>query len=205
MQVIAVANLKGGSAKTTTAAYLAHAFAAQGLETLVIDSDPQGSTMRWSETAEWSVPTIALPTKTLHARIAGITRPSTEVVVIDTPPLLERAGTVYSALRAADTVVIPCAPTVVEVDVLPDVWAAIEEVEPLRPRPLAAAVLLTRTIPNANSTEVFRESIEAGGHTVLDTTVPRREAFAQSFGGPITNLGAYEGAAAEVLALGEQA
>ncbi|UYG18319.1 ParA family protein (plasmid) [Brachybacterium huguangmaarense] len=205
MKTIAVVNLKGGSSKTTTTAFLAHAIAAAGRDVLVIDSDPQGSTVRWSDAAAWDIPTVALPVKNLHTRVRGIARPTTDVVVIDTPPLLENAGTVYSALRAADVVIVPCAPTSHEVDALPDVWAAIEEVQALRHEPAAAAVLLTRTIPNASSTGVYRESIEDSGHHVLTTVIPRREAYAQALGAPVRELGAYEPAAAEVLALEVQA
>src|SRR5690625_974455 len=108
MRTIAVVNLKGGSSKTTSTAHLAHALAESGNDVLVIDSDPQGSTVRWSDAAGWTIPTVALPVKNLHTRVKGIARPTTDVVVIDTPPLLENAGTVYSALRAADIVVVPC-------------------------------------------------------------------------------------------------
>lgn len=205
MKTIAVVNLKGGSTKTTSTAFLAHAFAGQGSDVLVIDADPQGSTMRWSDTAGWDIPTVQLPVKNLHTRVKGIARPTTDLVLIDTPPLLERAGTVYSALRAADVVIVPTAPSSHEVDALPDVWAALEEVEALRQEPAASAVLLTRTVPNANSTSVYRDAIENSGHHVLTATIPRREMYAQALGAPITDLGAYKAAAQEILTLEAQA
>ena len=43
MQVITVANQKGGTAKTTTAAAIAQAGAAQGVKVLAVDIDPQGN------------------------------------------------------------------------------------------------------------------------------------------------------------------
>lgn len=43
LQIITVANFKGGSAKTTTALYLSQGMALQGLRVLVIDLDPQAS------------------------------------------------------------------------------------------------------------------------------------------------------------------
>lgn len=43
LQVIAVANFKGGSAKTTTSLHLAHFLALQGYRVLTIDLDPQAS------------------------------------------------------------------------------------------------------------------------------------------------------------------
>ena len=43
LQVVAVANFKGGSAKTSTTVHLAHFLALQGLRVLAIDLDPQAS------------------------------------------------------------------------------------------------------------------------------------------------------------------
>lgn len=47
MRTIAIANQKGGSAKTTTTVNLAAALGEQGLEVLVVDMDPQGSATNW--------------------------------------------------------------------------------------------------------------------------------------------------------------
>lgn len=205
MDIITITNLKGGSAKTTSTAYLAHALADEGLSVLVVDADPQGSALRWSELAEWEIPTLALPVKTLHTKLAGIVPPSTDVVLIDTPPLDDHAGIVYSAMRAADTVLVTMAPTMMELERLVDVWAALDEVEPLRTTAPTAAVLLNRTVANARSTEDIREAITESGRHVLETTIPRRESIAQSFGGPITELGRYAAAAAEIRTLGDHA
>jgi chromosome partitioning protein len=202
MKVITVTNLKGGSAKTTSTAYLAHAFAAQGKSVLIIDADPQGSSLRWSEQGEWEIPTISMPVKNLHTRLAGIVPPSIDIVIIDTPPLDEQAGIVYSALRAADTIIVTMAPTMLEFERLPDVWAAIDEMEVLRDTPPAVAVLLNRTITNANSTPMFRDLITDSGRKVLTTTIPRREPIAQAFAAPVTDLGKYADAAREIDALG---
>jgi len=201
MQIITVTNFKGGSGKTTTSAYLAHAFAARGQSVIVVDADPQGSALRWSEQGEWSIPTIALPVKDIHKRLAGIVPTSTDVVVIDTPPLEEQAGIVASALRAADVAIVSMAPTMGEYERLPEVWAAIEDVEPLRATPLVSAVLMNRTVTNANSTPMYRELMTEDGHRVLTATIPRREPIAQAFGGAVTELGKYADAAAEIEGL----
>ncbi|WP_448656552.1 ParA family protein [Microbacterium lacticum] len=141
--------------------------------------------------------------KNLHSQISGIVPPGTDVVIIDTRPLDEQAGIVYSALRAADTIVITMAPTMIEFERLQDVWAAVEEIEPLRTSPAEAVVLLNRTVTNANSTPTFRAAIEDSGHRVLDVTIPRRESIAQAFGASISDLSRYRDVAQELLAIEE--
>jgi len=186
MLTFVVTNLKGGTAKTTTAAFIAHALADAGLAVLVVDADPQGSALRWSEAADWPMPVVGLPVKTLHTQLAGIAG-GRDAVVIDTPPLDEARGIVLSAMRAATHVVVPTAPTPIEVERLPTVRAALDDVAELRAdgRPPAAHILLTRTVSNAASTGAWRTAISEAGWHVLTAEVRRLEVFAQAFGDPI--------------------
>lgn len=183
MWTLTVANLKGGTSKTTTAAYLAHCL---GPGVLGVDADPPGSLLRWSELAgEWPVPVIALPVRDLHTRLPGIAGAAYTRAVIDTPPLDEHAGIVYSALRAADVVVVPVSPSTMELDRLSPILDAVAEVAPLRARPPEVRVLLTRVVSRASSGSNAREVLTAAGLTVLPTAVPRLERYAQAFGRPV--------------------
>lgn len=111
MQVIVLANQKGGVGKTTLAAHLAIAVEAAGDgKTVLIDTDPQGSLSAWwneraSETPALAPATIAeLPAKLIALAAAGY-----NFAIIDTPPAITDAiGTV---LRSADLVVIPTRPS----------------------------------------------------------------------------------------------
>ena len=48
---LALANLKPGTGKTTSAVWLAHVFARAGNSVLLVDADPSGSALEWSDLA----------------------------------------------------------------------------------------------------------------------------------------------------------
>ncbi|MGH4001612.1 MAG: hypothetical protein ACRDTJ_29590 [Pseudonocardiaceae bacterium] len=203
MTTYTVANLKGGTTKSTSCGYLAHALPGP---TLGVDADPPGSLLRWSELGNWSLPVIGLAVKDLHKRLPGLSRGYADVV-IDTPPLDEHAGIVYSALRAADVVVVPVSPTTMELDRLTPVLAAVEEVAPLREQPPIVKVLLTRVVGGANSGSTAREVLTEGGLEVLQAHIPRLERYAQSFGAPVTLVPGdpYQAVADELQAAAKEA
>jgi len=185
-RVLTVANLKGGSSKTTTAAYLAHTLAGRGHRVILVDADPQGSALRWQGLADWPVPVIGLPTTTLHRQLWGVVdRDRYDLVVIDTPPLEERDGIVASTLRVATDVVVPMAPTMMELDRIGPVWRALDDAAGHRDDDPTVSVLLTRTVPHASSTGTIRGVLVDQGRHVLTATIPRREVYAQAFGAPV--------------------
>jgi chromosome partitioning protein len=48
---LALANLKPGTGKTTSAVWLAHVFSRAGNSVLLVDADPSGSALEWSDLA----------------------------------------------------------------------------------------------------------------------------------------------------------
>ena len=48
---LALANLKPGTGKTTSAVWLAHVFAQAGNSVMLVDADPAGSALEWSDLA----------------------------------------------------------------------------------------------------------------------------------------------------------
>lgn len=189
MITLAVINTKGGTGKTTTVAYVAHALHEQGRQVLVVDADPQGSALSWSRYAGgWPFPVIGdLATEHLHRRLPGVVGDRYDVVIIDTPPLEQRKGIVVSALAAATAVLIPVAPTPAEVERMASVRESIARSAGHRTsgEPPRSAVLLSRTVAGAASTQVWREQLEEAGDWVLQVQIRRLERFAQAFGGPI--------------------
>ena len=185
---IVVANLKGGSTKTTTAAFVLHALAEAGLPALGVDADGENeSLLAWSEAGEWSIPVIGMPVADLHRKLPGVVGDRYDAVVIDTPPMKERRGVVASAIRIATHVLVPMAPTGMEYARIPAIRELVDEAGALAFAPPQLAVVLTRTVSNAASTDVYRQMLTDDGVRVLRPTVGRLERYAQAFGLPIMN------------------
>jgi chromosome partitioning protein len=196
---LALANLKPGTGKTTSAVWLAHVFAQAGNRVLLVDADPSGSALEWSDLAAmypglplpqaaFPFRIVALPSRELHRRVPEIAH-ADDVVIIDAPQLEDHAGIARSALRYADQILIPCAPTPIEINRTTPVREEIFEVGASRDRPVRSAVLLNRCITRAHSIGDAREALAGHGYDVLDTAVPRLEVYAQSFGMPIKRTG----------------
>ena len=196
---LALANLKPGTGKTTSAVWLAHVFAQAGNSVLLVDADPAGSALEWSDLAAmdprlaspqaaFPFRIVALPSRELHRRVPEIARDD-DVVIIDTPQIEDHGAIARSALRYANEVVIPCAPSPIEINRTSPVRDEIAEVQALRDIPVRSAVLLNRCIARAHSTTDARDALEGLGYEVLDTAVPRLEVYAQSFGMPIKRIG----------------
>ncbi len=201
MIVLAVVNLKGGSAKTTSAVFAAHVLHEGGLRVVLVDSDPQGSALRWHEYAHWPFNVIRLDSGKLHRDLPGIVGDRYDAAVIDTPPLADHKHIVESALRAATHVLVPCAPTPIEYERLEAVRDALAEAIPPGDETPVVAVLLSRTVAGAASTGVYRSLIAEDGMRVLSGSVGRLERFSQAYGQPVANASAtaYGDAVMELL------
>jgi chromosome partitioning protein len=196
---LALVNLKGGSAKTTSSLFLAHELAKRG-KTLLIDADPQGSALSWSEQVssrgqELPFDVISLPTKDIHKRLKTLGE-AYEHVVIDSPP--GHIEIVQSALLSADIALIPLSPSLMEIDRMRPALEVIASVENFKPD-LVVHMLFNRVQRNTNSYKMAREYFDKVGFPVLDTVVPRREAYNVAFGARPINTPEYEDVLHELL------
>lgn len=206
--ILTVTNLKGGTSKTTSSAYLAAALAELGRRVLIVDADPQGSIGRWAELADWTIPVRGMPTGRLHVPGVGVARElergDVDTVVIDTPPTDRDRSIVESAVRAATHVVVPIAPTTAELERMDVVAQLIADVGHARAGgPPLTSVLLTRVDGNAKSeTAIHREALVAAGWYVHRPTVAAVRQFRQAWGAPLARplRTAYGDVAAELVA-----
>jgi chromosome partitioning protein len=119
MQRIVVLNPKGGSGKTTIATNLASYLAAHGHTPVLMDFDPQGSSLRWvkkRQPTQAPVHVIAAfekDARTTRAFQLRLPEVATHVI-IDTPAALE-ARLLPDMTRDADKVIVPVLPSDIDI------------------------------------------------------------------------------------------
>lgn len=202
--IVALLNQKGGVGKTTLALHLAGAWAQRDQRVTVIDADPQGSALDWSQRrGHEGLPrlfsTIGLARDTLHREAPELARDA-DHVVIDGPPRV--AGLMRSALLAADLVLIPVQPSPFDGWASAEMLALLREARIYRPQ-LAARFVLNRC---ATRTIIARETAETlADHDppMLSSAIGQRVIFADAAqsGRLATEIDRQSPAAREIVAL----
>lgn len=122
--IIGMLNQKGGVGKTTLSVSIAHELARRNKseDVLLVDADPQQSSLNWSEVRESKLPfaVIGMAKKSLHRDLPAIGKNYSHIIIDGPPRVTELAR---SCIMAADIVIIPCTPSPY------DIWASEETVQ----------------------------------------------------------------------------
>lgn len=179
--IVALLNQKGDVGKTTLALHIAGQWARQGRRVILIDADPQGSALDWSEQrAREGLPRLfgvgGLARDTLRREASELAH-NADHIVIDGPPRV--AALMRSALLAADIVLIPAQPSPFDGWASGEMLKLLDEARIFRPQ-LVARFALNRC---AARTIIARETAAAlADHdpSVLAARIGQRVVFADA-------------------------
>ncbi len=199
--IIGVLNQKGGVGKTTLSVNIAAALANRGARVLLIDADPQGSSLDWSAAREeaplFSV--VGLPRPSIHKEIGHIGE-GYDHIIIDGPPRVSELA--RSAIMASDVVLIPVQPSPY------DIWAADEVVKLIQESAIynenqKSVFVVNRKIANTAIGRDVGDALAAYSLPVLAASVTQRVIYAEAAaqGKAIFEIDANGPAAAEIDAL----
>jgi chromosome partitioning protein len=187
MKTVAMVCQKGGTGKTTLALSLAVEAIHSGLNTVVVDLDPQVSACEWGDMrcgrgeAASEVPVVvdAQPAR-LGSIMAKAREAGVDLLVIDTAGRTEQAA--MAAARAADLVLVPLQPSVIDLKTV----KATADLIALAGSPERMAVLMrVKTAAGARHDET-RAWLERQGMpvcpAVLGDRVTFQDAYAQGLG-----------------------
>jgi chromosome partitioning protein len=158
MKTVLVASSKGGVGKTTIATHLAARSALDGRRTVLVDADPQRSSMRWAERRA-GLDTAVLPLdgtrRGWEQRLPG----DSEAVVIDAAAGA-MARDLDAFLGAADAVVVPVTASTLDLDATVGFLDSLAQHPRLRRGELRVGLVANRLKPHTNAAQQAVELLQ---------------------------------------------
>ena len=171
MKVVGFFNSKGGSGKSTLAVHLGVA-ASKKRNTVLLDTDPQGTLSAWSNARNHESPVVqSVSGSTLSAELTKLRKSGVELAVLDCPPYITPESTRLVAL--CDFVVVPVQPT------MPDIAGCNHAVRIIQSQETPFAFILNRAPARAPEVAQSLEALTSWG-VVMPCQLGDRRAFSRA-------------------------
>lgn len=179
MKKLAILSRKGGTGKTTLAIHLAVEAERSGHTTILIDLDPQASAAKWKDHRENETPfVVTTPVSRLTETLNRAKDSGATLAIIDTAPHTETAA--LDAATAAEMVLIPCKPALVDLEAIPST------VNVIRIANVPARIVFNAVPSRGNRVDQAREAVKVFDIPCAPYNIGDRVAFLDSYNAGLT-------------------
>jgi chromosome partitioning protein len=157
MLKVLVANSKGGAGKSTLATNLAAHYSVDGKNTVLVDADRQGSSLRWCEKRAAHFNAV-LGVSGLRRDWEKHVPADAERVIIDSAAGI-RANEVAEYLDTLDAVVVPILPSAIDLEAAEPFLAELAELPRIKRGKVAVGLVANRLKPWTNASQLAVEDM----------------------------------------------
>ena len=203
-KIIAFANQKGGSGKTTLSVNLAVLWANSGYKVAVVDADAQGSLTFWLEARKkyyGNQPTgidfYPFDSRNLKEDLAKIKR-KYDFIIIDSAPSI--TFETVQIIKTADCIYVPVQPSPI------DLMATLPFLNIAKNERKKTIVILNRVMPRAKLTDAMILRLRYSGAKIARSRISSKVIFAESFavGRGVIDINVTSDAAKEIINVGNE-
>jgi chromosome partitioning protein len=183
--IISLVNQKGGVGKSTTAINLAASLARKNCKLVFIDTDPQGSAVRWHAIENNKAFEIKHHPRPIYHQDLNELSWDYDHVVIDAPPA--NGDITQSILAVTDLAIIPLSPSPV------DMWSCDNTLEMINKQEkqntsLKSKLLVCRKIPGTKLGREARETMGVFDTDIFETELCQRVAYIEAMNAGVSVL-----------------
>lgn len=200
MPIVALVGNKGGAGKTTLCVNLAAGLASSA-PTVILDADPQRSSLQWRQLSERDNAVTVIDAVDDVATAISEARSANAYVVVDCPPSVHATQT-GQVLASCDLALIPVQPSPLDIWATVHIEDKVNEARRVNPG-LRAVLVINQLEPRTKLSQLMRQALAELEIPAAQTAIRRRVAYRNSVleGGTVMDLGSRGAAAAEEIGL----
>jgi chromosome partitioning protein len=176
--IISILNQKGGTGKTTLAVNVVREYKLREFDSLLVDSDHQGSALRWHERSNGElIDLTCLPVTTMDKDVLKFTNTHNRIVIDGIPSM---STLTVCAVKAANVILIPVQPSFYDIWATEDLVRLVKERIEMTEGKTRAAFIVSRKIKGTNIGKEIYGHLETLGLPVFKNGTTQRVAYAET-------------------------